>query len=361
MNRAALAARLFLAAALLPVTGAAGYAVYEYRTQPPAVAGTYRQGGASAPVIAAAPQRRGLLLGAFAPSSPRTAPDAHGLAAFDQATGVTAALTVSYVNWGQSFPARYVIAAARLGAQTVVELEPRGPKAPTLTQIAAGAGSGYLARFARELAAPGDHVIVSFAPEMNGAWYSYGSRHATPADFVSAFRRVHDELIRDLGEELGPAKAASLITFMWQPSAIHLSDPSPAPYWPGSRYVGLIGLDGYYFFPADTFDVIFGRTVALMRRLSPVTPMMIGETAVGPKTGRQVADVRDLFAGVRRNHLLGLIWFDRSQARKSYRPNLRVYHQDWQLQDHPAVLRTFAAEVRSAGPVASYVERKSHR
>jgi glycosyl hydrolase family 26 len=362
MNRAALAARLFLAAALLPAVGAAGFTVYEYRTQPPAAAGTYRQGGLSAPVLRAGPQRTGLLLGTFAPTNAPAGPagpqaDTRGLAAFDQATGVTAALTVRYVTWGQPFPASYVIDAARLGAQTVVELEPRGPGAPTLAQIAAGAGSRYLASFARELAAPGDHVIVSFAPEMNGAWYSYGSRYATPADFVRAFQRVHDELARDLR----PARAARLITFMWQPSAMHLSDPSPVPYWPGRRFVDLIGLDGYYFFPADSFESIFGRTIALIRRLSPGIPIMVGETAAGPKTTRQAADIRDLFAGIRRDHLLGLIWFNLNQSKRSYRKSLRIYHQDWRLQDRPAALRAFIGQLAAAGPVASFVERKAHR
>ena len=375
MNRAALAARLFLAAALLPGIAGATYAVYAFRAQPPPATGTYRQGGFGAPVVRAVPRRRGFLLGAFAPPAPRpTQPgvdrqggadsqggDVRGLAAFDQMTGVRAALTVRFVLWGGAFPARYVIDAARLGAQAVVELEPRGPAAPTLAQIAAGAGRDYLARFARELAAPGDHVIVSFAPEMNGAWYSYGSRYATAADFVAAFRRVHDELTSDLNADLGPGRAASLVTFMWQPSAMHLSDSSLAPYWPGPRYVGLIGMDGYYFFPSDTFAVIFGKTVALARRLSPATPIMIGETAVGPMTGRQLADVRDLFAGISRNHLLGLIWFDRNQAKKSYRKGQRVYHQDWRLQDHPAVLRVFLAELTSAGPVASFVQRTPRR
>lgn len=370
MNRAALAARLFLVVALLPACGAAGYVAYEYRNQPPDVARAYRQGGPGAPVISAAPARNGLLLGAFAPTVRRgfqsghatgPATDTLGLAGFDQAIGQKATLTVRYVIWGASFPARFVIDAAKLGAQTVVELEPRGPGAPTLAQIAAGAGSGWLARFAREMAAPGDHVIVSFAPEMNGAWYSYGSKHATPAAFIDAYRRVHDELTRDLDNDLRPAHAASLITFMWQPSAIHLTDPSPVPYWPGARYVDLIGLDGYYFFPADTFKIIFGRTVALLRRLSPATPMVIGETAVGPKTGRLAADVRDLFAAIRRYHLLGLIWFDRNQAPKSYRRALRIYHQDWRLQDHPAALYAFVAALRRAGPIASYSLPGQHR
>jgi len=98
--------------------------------------------------------------------------------------------------------------------------------------------------------------------------------------------------------------------------------------------------------------VIFGHTLALIRDVDPEVPMMIGETAVGPKTGHQAADIRNLFAGIRRNHLLGLIWFNKPQHRKPY-----IYHQDWRLQDHMAAEQAFVAELKAMGqPVETFVE-----
>jgi hypothetical protein len=41
-----------------------------------------------------------------------------------------------------------------------------------------------------------------------------------------------------------------------------------------------------------------------------------------------------LFAGIRRYHLIGLVWFDAAQ-------HSGPYHQDWQLEGHPAAVAAF--------------------
>ena len=56
----------------------------------------------------------------------------------------------------------------------------------------------------------------------------------------------------------------------------------------------------------------------------------------------QAAKIPGLFAGIRRDHLLGLIYFDVTQHRG-------LYHQDWRLDDHPAAVAAFRAGVRSRG------------
>src|SRR5260221_3457120 len=40
--------------------------------------------------------------------------------------------------------------------------------------------------------------------------------------YTTLFR---SKLIKDVGQYLSPARAAGLITFMWQPSAIHVATP----------------------------------------------------------------------------------------------------------------------------------------
>jgi hypothetical protein len=54
----------------------------------------------------------------------------------------------------------------------------------------------------------------------------------------------------------------------------------------------------------------------------------------------QAAKIPDLFAGVRTSHLLGLVWFDRTQADG-------LYHQDWRLEGHPAGLAAFRRALQS--------------
>jgi hypothetical protein len=350
MNKAALAARVFLAITILPATAAAGYAAYEYRHQAPATP-AYHVGDAT--LVTAFPSN-GLMLGVFAPTLPRagqTVSDTAALASFDRAVGHKATLTVAYLNWGSPFPAKYVTDAARLGARTVLELEPRGNDAPTLAQIARGRGDHWLHSFAATIAATRRPFALSFGPEMNGSWYTYGS--GTARAYIRAYRHVHNVLLRDVGAALTPAAASRLLTFMWQPSAIHTSTPSPRPYWPGARYVELIGLDGYYYHSTDTFHVIFARTISMLRKLSPKTRIMIGETAVGPRTGHQARGIKDLFAGIKHRKLAGLIWFNRNQAGLHYAASKRVYHQDWRLQDHPAAVRAFKAGLRADAPLAS--------
>ncbi len=278
----------------------------------------------------AGPFTAGLRIGAFT--------GGQSLASFDAKVG-QAVLTVSYVRWGTPvrWLAHVVAAAAAARAEPVLELYP-GPLGHNARQIAAGAGGseGWLASFGRTIAQTGDPVTISFFPEMNGPWRQWWSQG--PANYIRAFRHVHAVL---------SARAGPLITWFWQPSAMHNANPDPMPWWPGSGYADIVALDGYYYFPHDTFDAIFGATIKLVRRAAPAVPMMVGETAAGPMYGRQAWEVGNLFAGIRGHRLLGLVWFNRDQHYQPYQ-----FHQDWRLQDHPGALAAFRACLRRYGPLA---------
>ncbi len=256
---------------------------------------------------------------------------ARDLGAFDRAIHRHASVRVMFMPMGSPYlPGRAIIENAKLGAETVLELQPRGV---TLAQIAAGAEDSWLQNtFAPDVVALSRAVTISFAPEMNGQWYAYGHGRATPADFVAAWQHIHSVV--------AATAAAPYVSWMWQPSAIHFTTPSPKPYWPGAQYVDEIGLDGYYIFATDSFTTIFAKTIALIRSLTK-KPIIIGETAVGPLSARQGAAIQNLFAGIHRYHLAGLVWFNIPQNRGRY-------HQDWRLQDHPLALDTFIAQLAAA-------------
>jgi hypothetical protein len=318
MNRAATVARGLLAASVLPVTMAAGYLHAGDLPQPASHA------AAAIRTVSDVRHATGLPTGFVLGTVTRT------LSAFDHAVQHKASLRVMFLRWGTTtFPAGTIARNAALGAQTVIEILPIGM---SVVHIVAGDGDAWLQSVAAGIHALGDPVILSFGPEMNGQWYSWGFRHAKPTDYIAAWRHVHDLL--------SASNAGPLISWMWQPSAIHFSTPSPTSWWPGSKYVDEIGLDGYYVIPIDTFNVIFTHTVKLMRGLT-TKPIMVGETAVGATTGHESADIKDLFAGIRRFHLRGLIWFNIPQ-------HAGKYHQDWRLQDHPAALRTFVTQLARA-------------
>lgn len=338
MNRAARAARMFLLLTVVPALGAAGYAAYEYHVQPlvKAPPPKYSKGMRTivgAPKANARPESAGFLLGTFAGRGST-------LTSFDKALGQRANLSLYYLMWGRRFPSLSVALTAREGAETVIELQPgKVTNVITMAQIAAGDGDKWLGTIARRVARLRDQVIVSFAPEMNGTTYVYGSQNVNGASYIAAYRHVYNYLSQSV--------AGRYITFMWQPSAIHRTTPNPMPDWPGARYVNLVALDGYYYYRSDTFRSIFGQTIADIRSVSPSTPIMIGETAAAPDFHRQVWDIRNLFAGVRRTHLVGLIWFDSNQLRQKERAAVRRFHQDWRLEDSPRALSAFRAELRA--------------
>jgi Glycosyl hydrolase family 26 len=263
------------------------------------------------------------------------------LPSFDAQVG-QAALTVTYVQWGTPvrWLAHVIATAAASQAAPILELYP-GAFGHDASQIAAGTGGSdaWLSSFGRTIARAGDPVVISFFPEMNGSWRASWSHG--PANYVRAFRHVHQVL---------SGLAGSLITWFWQPSAMHNSNPSPMPWWPGAGYADVVALDGYYYFPHDDFAAIFGATIRLVRQADPTIPIMVGETAAGPMFDRQSWEITDLFAGIRRYGLLGLVWFNRSQHMQPYE-----FHQDWRLQDHPVALAAFRACLARYGPLARLV------
>jgi mannan endo-1,4-beta-mannosidase len=130
---------------------------------------------------------------------------------------------------------------------------------------------------------------------------------------------------------------ASNVTWLWDVSGESRATGPVRDWWPGGSYVDWIGIDGYYFTSTDSFSSVIGSTVGQIRQFTS-KPILLAEVGIGPAAG-QAAKIPGLFAGIRRDHLLGLIWFDVYQRRGPY-------HQDWQLRQ-PAAVAAFRAGVRS--------------
>src|SRR5215471_11825379 len=218
-------------------------------------------------------------------------------------TGTSAELAVSYVSMAQPLAPSFLHSAMRVaaGATPVIEMTPSafGQQPLSLTQIAAGQADTWLNDLRQQIGTLGRPVILSFAPEPNGTWYQWGTQ---PAAFVTAWDHVHAVI------------GTGNVTWMWQPSAVNpggsfnalhklITDDMKA-YWPGPGEVDWVGLDGYYYTPADTFHSRFaGALGELSGTLGWHGPVIIGETAVSPFTGKSEvapdpAKITDLFAGV---------------------------------------------------------------
>jgi mannan endo-1,4-beta-mannosidase len=251
-----------------------------------------------------------------------------GVSAFTAATGVSPGLVVYYSGWQERFQPGFAGQAAGHGAVPLVQMEPTGA---SLAAIASGRYDAYLRSYAAAVRSFGRRVILSFGHEMNGYWYSWGYRHTSPAVFVAAWRHVVTVFRR---------QGVRNVTWLWTVNIIdtHGGIASPGPWWPGSRYVNMVGVDGYYLKPGWTFASLFGPTIKAVRALT-LDPVLISETGAAPAVG-QPAKIADLFAGVRAYGLLGFVWFDAIAHRELPRYGVR----DWRLTGPEA----FAAFRRGA-------------
>jgi hypothetical protein len=236
---------------------------------------------------------------------------------------------VEYVsNWGQRFAASYARTLRKRDALMIVQIDPNSVS-PAL--IAAGHYDDYLRSYADSVRRFGHPVIIGFGQEMNANWWSWGYGHAKPQAFVAAWRHIVT-VFRGQG--------ADNVTWLWTINADSPGTGPVASWWPGSRYVTWVGIDGYYTRPSDHFADIFGPTIAQVRALTG-KPILLSQTAAAPKAD-QNADIRNLFAGMSEYKLLGLVWAEMTSS----------VGVDWRLQGLPAegAFRRGAAGMRLARP-----------
>ena len=235
------------------------------------------------------------------------------VAGFTAASGVRPNLDLYYSSWYEPFHAAFAATAARHGAVPLVQISPIGID---LAAIAAGTYDSYLRTYAGAVRSYHRRIILSFGHEMNGSWYSWGFTHTPPATFVAAWRHI---------VTLFRAAGARNVTWLWTVNVTGSSRVAPIPpWWPGKSYVTWVGLDGYFFQRSQTFDTLFGATIAAVRALTR-DPVLISETGATPAAGKS-AKIASLFAGVHAWGLTGFVWFDADTE------------QDWRVSDDPAAV-----------------------
>jgi mannan endo-1,4-beta-mannosidase len=288
-------------------------------------------GARQVPVKRAAPPRplataTASYLGVFEPGAPQSY---QPVTQFAVSAGRRPNLALYYSGTRQPFALAFARQAHAHGAIPLIQMQ---PLAVSMAAIAAGRLDGYLRSYADAVRAYGQPVVISVAHEMNGTWYPWGYGHVPPATWVAAWRHVVT-VFRGQG--------AVNVTWLWTVNWTATDNPPLSAWWPGSSYVTWIGIDGYLTGPQSTFGTVFAPTVAAIRAFSSA-PVLIAETAVGPQSG-PVAKIPGLFAGIREDHLLGLVWFDVHQ-------DDGVQHQDWRLEDDPAALAEFRREAATLPP-----------
>jgi mannan endo-1,4-beta-mannosidase len=226
------------------------------------------------------------------------APAAPSLSVFTHILGRPPGMVESYAQFGKDFPTARATALARRGILSLIQINPRRV---SLAGIATGRYDGYLRRYAGEVRRFRSRVALSFGHEMNGWWYSWGPPRTRPATFVRAWRHIHDVFA---------AQHVTNVSWVWTVSrdASRRGWPAVRAWWPGAGYVNWVGIDGYFRKPGQSFSYVFGQQLAQIRRFTQA-PVLIGETAAGPGPD-QARQIQSLVTGVRRQHLLGFVWFD---------------------------------------------------
>ena len=92
-----------------------------------------------------------------------------------------------------------------------------------------------------------------------------------------------------------------------------------AEWYPGSRYVNWVGIDGYLRTPKSSFGPEFNSTISKIRTLAPGKPMLLAEAGV-PVSMATIPQVQDLYNGARKAGMIGLVWFDGKTPLGDYEP-----------------------------------------
>ncbi|MEV5338489.1 glycosyl hydrolase [Streptomyces sp. NPDC052676] len=249
-----------------------------------------------------------------------------------QRAGVRPNLLEYFVKWNEDYRPDGVAACYRQGAVPLLTWEPwaslsKGTEQPEyrLARIAGGAHDAYVRRFARAVAQHGRPLILRFAHEMNGTWFSWaeGRNGNGPGEYVEAWRHV-----RRLFDEAG----AGNVVWQWSPNILRtIEETRLEPLYPGDEYVDLVGLSGYRKYEgraAEVFEPALGEMRAFTR-----LPLLISETGARPGE-KKAAWTRDLFPWMEgREDVIGFVWFERGTQTGGMR--------DWRFAETAESLRAF--------------------
>ena len=190
---------------------------------------------------------------------------------FDGQTGQQSRVRLLIVGWGQGgSPAYFSSLLATMLDEPMLGLStgPGSGEAITPAQIAHGSGDAYLVAINQALADWGKPMYVRPFAEMNGYWNAYSAfnQNGSPRDaahstaaFRKAFARVYLILHGGAGVNgrlarlglppvQGALQADANVRIIWNPQGYgdpDLPGNSAQAYYPGDRYVDVVGDDLY--------------------------------------------------------------------------------------------------------------------
>jgi mannan endo-1,4-beta-mannosidase len=229
-----------------------------------------------------------------------------------------------YQSFDDPYAAAEIRKIFRYGALPIVRWE---PFRQSMASIAKGDEDAYITEFAKEIRRVNIPIALTIAHEMNGHWYPWGTTKTKPADFVAAWKRIH---------QLFQAADATNVIWTWTPNVVN---PVPSvklqPLYPGDSFVDWVGIDGYFTRRSEkTFAELFGPTMQQVRTFTK-KPFLIVETGSEPGTMRTKA-VNELFtACANGKDILGFVYFNQKGS------------GDWSLDGDPSALAAYRVKART--------------
>jgi mannan endo-1,4-beta-mannosidase len=222
---------------------------------------------------------------------------------------VTPDYAIQFYGWYESFQTADAQAAWNAGTETFAELQTCGNPCNSSTSVPIsnvinGTYDTYLVNFAKQVAAFGHPVLLTFDHEMNGNWYPWGDTEITPTQWIEAWQHVTSVI----------SSIAPNAVWVWAPN-IEQGAASVATYWPGNGYpnphVNIVGLDGYLRTSGSTWANTFSQSVADIHAASGGGyPFVVAETGVASTDSNGVAQIDNLVAGARSAGAAALMYFD---------------------------------------------------
>ncbi len=279
------------------------------------------------PATAAAPQRQGGAAASPPPTTYDVAPlmrpakkylgvtvdggaDLAKIDAFAQQIGKKPNLVAIFESFNDGFAAAEVRKVYGYGGLAVIRWE---PKNISMADIAAGKYDQYATTFAKAVRTLNLPIALTFAHEMNGSWYTWGTKSTTPAQYVAAWRHLHEIFV---------AQKATNVLWTWTPNVItYLKQVKLAPFYPGDDVVDWAGIDGYFSqHGPKTYSELFVPTINAIRGIT-AKPVVIVETGAEPGTARPGQLDNLLSAVATSSDVIGCVYFDMDATK------------DWRLAD----------------------------
>ncbi len=231
-----------------------------------------------------------------------------------------------------------ILAGTPAGAEPMLNWDPSGI---SIAAIATGSYDQYIRTWAQGVAAYGKPVLIRFAQEMNGSWYSWSKDG--PAEYVAAWRRIVTIFQR---------AGAHNARFIWSPDGL-IGEPSErwrrgvVQWYPGSSYVNYVGISMIAFHS----DVGYGQAY-FFDRLAFLhhtydKPMVVAEMKV--TRSQRYPWLSSLRASLaERPWVRMVLWSETPSAAQAKTPQ-QTGNMDWSLIRDPRARGLLAAAVSARG------------